>query len=141
LLPGHQTFSKIGVNRLTRYWFWYRIGIALIPNVLLTIVSLFLIINPLHHSAYSFHPIFALNISVFMFGLYVAICTVHVILVYSNELGFDNVTMWYGITYIEVGSQSVLALFYLAMMVYSCIAVHKWRMAKKRVIVELGNVD
>lgn len=76
-----------------------------------------------------------------MFGLYVAICAVHVILVYSNESSFDNVRMWYGLTYMEVMAQCMFALLYLAMMVYSCIAVHNWRMANWIVSVTLRNMN
>jgi hypothetical protein len=111
--------------QLTRYYFWYRLGIALIPDLFLTTISLFLILSPRPHLANSFHPIFALCTSVFMFGVYVAVCAVNITLVAANEVGFHNVELWYGITYTEVLFQCALALCYLGMFVYSCKAVHK----------------
>jgi hypothetical protein len=115
----------------TRYNFWSRIGIALIPDVLLTIVTLVLILNPLHNATYSFHPIFALVSSLVMMGLYVSVAALNPIIAYSDETTFDNSGKWLNLTLAEMGVQAVLELLYLVMMVYSCVAVHKWRMAKK----------
>jgi hypothetical protein len=128
----------IRANRIARYYFWYRIGIALILDLFFTAVSLFLILNPLHHSKCSFHPAFALVVSIFMFGLYVAACAVNVTLVAANKIGFHNMDLWYRITYAEDMCQGALALGYFSMLGYSCMAVHEWRMARKLACVELS---
>jgi hypothetical protein len=130
---GQRTFRIASISAVltrppARYYFWYRIGIALIPDLFVTTISVFLIIDVL--PALSFHPIFALIVSVSMFFLYVAICAINISLVAANEIGLINVESWYSITYGEAMFQVILALCYLAMFVYSCIAVHKWRMAK-----------
>lgn len=66
-----------------------------------------------------------------MFLLYVQVCWLNPLLAYSNEVGFHNVSKWYDLAYAETGVQVVLCLFWLALMVCSCMAVHKWKEAKK----------
>lgn len=76
-----------------------------------------------------------------MFGLYFNACFWNSLIVASNENGFDNLTTWYNLTYVEAGFEATLALCYASMTVYSCIAVHRWRKEKKEVderYLELG---
>ncbi|KAF2824494.1 hypothetical protein CC86DRAFT_371811 [Ophiobolus disseminans] len=113
------------------YHFWLRIGLALIPDVLVTLTSLVLILNPLHHSTYSFHPIFALVSSIFLLSLYVNVCWLNPLIAYSNEVSFHNHQIWNKIVFAETAFEVVLCLCWIAMMGFSCVAVHKWRMAKK----------
>jgi hypothetical protein len=130
---SYHTLS-LRTTRLTntaRHNFWLRIGIALIPDALLTILTLILILNPLHHATYSFHPVFALVSSLVMMGLYVSVAFMNPFMAYSSEVPFRFSDKWYTLAFVEAGVQGLLSLLCLAMVVYSCLAVHKWRMAKK----------
>ncbi|KAH7064127.1 hypothetical protein BKA63DRAFT_428289 [Paraphoma chrysanthemicola] len=113
------------------YEFWFRIGIALIPDVILTLIYLILIFNPLHHSTYSLHPVFALVASICMLGLYATVCWLNPFIMLCNEIGFPNVEKWYLIVWAETGMQATLALMWIAMMISSCRAVHAWRKGRK----------
>lgn len=114
-----------------RYSFWSRIGFALIPDVVLTVVTLVLILNPLHHSTYSFHPIFALTSSLIMFIIYVQASWLNPFIAYANEVSFNNSSQWLTLVYAETGFQVALCLAWVAMVVCSCVAVHKWRVGRK----------
>jgi hypothetical protein len=113
------------------YHFWLRIGLALIPDVIVTLLYLVLIFNPLHDSTYSLHPIFALVTSIAMIVLYANVCWLNPMIAYSNEVGFHNMQIWEKITWVETGFEVVLCLCWIAMMVGSCVAVHRWRIAQK----------
>jgi hypothetical protein len=113
---------------------------ALIPDIVLTLVSLILILNPMHHSTYAFHPVFALVSSFFIMALYVQVCWLNPLSALSNEVGFNHQTTWENIVLAETGLEAVICLLWVAMLVYSCIAVHKWRMAKKSGAVNMGTM-
>ncbi|KAH4408600.1 hypothetical protein HBH92_146800 [Parastagonospora nodorum] len=119
------------------YEFWLRIGLALIPDLVYTIIAFFLILNPMHHSTYSFHPIFALVGSVLTVCLYVQVCWLGPFLAYANEVQFPNEDAWQSIVYAEAGIQVVLLLMWAGMMGLSAVAVHKWRAGKKGGVEEV----
>jgi len=120
------------LTHLASYHFWLRIGLALIPDVLFTLLSLVVILNPLHHSTYSFHPVFALVSSLVMLSLYVNVCWLNPMIAYSNEVTFHREQIWEKITWAETGMEAVLCLCWIGMMGASCVAVHGWRVEKKR---------
>ncbi|KAH8729085.1 hypothetical protein GQ44DRAFT_607729, partial [Phaeosphaeriaceae sp. PMI808] len=144
-----KSFWENEKNYLQKAWkwapynFWLRIGIAYIPDVLLTIVTLVLIFNPLHHSTYSFHPVFALSSSLVMVCLYVALSFMDPLYALSNEVPFSNSEVWEYVVFVETGVQCAIGILWILMVVYSSIAVHKWRMAKKSagVEVKMGSVE
>ncbi|CAO2652905.1 Nn.00g023160.m01.CDS01 [Neocucurbitaria sp. VM-36] len=117
------------------YAFWFRIGIALIPDALYTLLTLSLIFQTPHLSlknrTWTFHPAFALTFSIVLFGLYVSLSFLNAQIIGSNEISFHNVDSWYTLGYVELGFQGVLGLCYLGMMVCACVAVHRWRVGKK----------
>ncbi|OAL03397.1 hypothetical protein IQ06DRAFT_344654 [Phaeosphaeriaceae sp. SRC1lsM3a] len=123
------------------YHFWLRIGMALIPDVLLTLASLVLILNPMHHATYSFHPVFALVSSFVVMALYVQVCWLNPLIAGSNEVGFYNQDVWEKIVYAETAFQGIICILYIVMVVYSCVTVHNWRMAKKNKAVHMGRLD
>ncbi|KAH7072507.1 hypothetical protein FB567DRAFT_633394 [Paraphoma chrysanthemicola] len=113
------------------YQFWLRIGLALIPDIILTLIYLILILNPLHRSTYSLHPVFALVASICMLGPYATVCWLNPMIAMSNEVGFPNMEKWEQIMWAETGMQALLALMWIEMMIASCVAVHKWRKGRK----------
>ncbi|KAH7382608.1 hypothetical protein DE146DRAFT_760445 [Phaeosphaeria sp. MPI-PUGE-AT-0046c] len=125
--PGHTRYDWYWAP----YQFWPRIGMALIPDVIVTVASLVLILNPMNHATYSFHPVFALVSSFIVMALYVQVCWLNPLIALSNEVAFYNSDVWKKIVYAETAFEGIICILYIAMLVYSCIAVHKWRMAKK----------
>lgn len=123
--------SSLLANLWPSYQFWFRIGLALIPDVLVTIVSLVLILNPMHHATYSFHPVFALVSAFILWALYMQACWLNPLIARANEVGFYNMDEWEKIVYAETAFQCIICILYFTMFVYSCIAVDRWRMAKK----------
>ncbi|PSN63754.1 hypothetical protein BS50DRAFT_88067 [Corynespora cassiicola Philippines] len=105
--------------------FFFRIGIALFPDLLFTIITIVCIYTG------KLHPVTSLVVSIFGFGLYPVACFFNIITVYSNEYPFDGRESWYALGYAEAAFQAILALFYLALMVVSAIAVHRWRKLKR----------
>jgi hypothetical protein len=118
-------------NQTFSYHFWLRIGMALIPDVIVTIVYLVLILNPMHHSTYSLHPVFALVSSIVMMAMYANVTWLNVFIARSNEVGFHRSEVWEKLVYAETAFEGVICLLWIAMLVYSCVAVDKWRRAKK----------
>jgi hypothetical protein len=133
--------SKGDSNSSSSYHFWLRIGLALIPDVLLTMVSIILILNPMHHSTYSFHPVFALVTSLVMMSLYVNVCWLNPIVAMSSEVWFYNADVWDNLALAETGMQSILCIVWIVLMGYSCAAVHGWRKEKKRADVKMGRLE
>ncbi|KAF1913175.1 hypothetical protein BDU57DRAFT_521894 [Ampelomyces quisqualis] len=127
-------------NKLYCYHFWLRIGMALIPDITLALISFILILNPVQHSIYSFHPVFALMSSFVMMVLYVQVCWLNPLIALSNKVVFNHQTAWENIVFAETGLESVICLLCIAMLVYSCIAVHKWRIARKGGMVKMGTL-
>jgi hypothetical protein len=123
--------SSLFANLWPSYQFWFRIGLALVPDVLVTIVSLVLILNPMHHATYSFHPVFALVSSFILWALYVQACWLNPLIALANEVAFYNMDVWEKIVYAETAFQGIICILYFTMFVYSCIAVDRWRKAKK----------
>ncbi|KAF2023039.1 hypothetical protein EK21DRAFT_81721, partial [Setomelanomma holmii] len=113
------------------YQFWLRIGIALIPDILVTLLTLILLLNPLHHATYSFHPVFALVSSFCMFGLYVGVCFLNPLFALSNEVAFHNMDIWERIVFVETGFEGVICLCWVGMMGLSAVAVHRWRVGRR----------
>jgi hypothetical protein len=128
-------------NSLSSYRFWLRIGLALIPDLLLTLVSLVLILNPMHHSTYSFHPVFALVTSFVMMSLYVNVSWLNHIVAMSREVWFVNADTWESLVLVETGFQGVLCIVWIVLVGYSCAAVHWWRKEKRGAAVKLGRLD
>ncbi|KAH7379536.1 hypothetical protein BKA66DRAFT_494854 [Pyrenochaeta sp. MPI-SDFR-AT-0127] len=126
------------------YSFWFRIGIALVPELVYTTSTVALILGTptlsLKGRTWTFHPAFALTFSIGLLGLYALVATFNTLIVYSNEVSFYNLQYWYFIAYVEAGLQAVLGLSYLGMMVLSSVAVHRWRIGKIR-SEELGDAD
>jgi hypothetical protein len=114
---------------------------AFFPDLLFTLISLILILNPMHHSTYAFHPIYALVSSFIMFILYAMVCWLNPFVMYGDESSFEESDTWLKIAFAETGLQVVLCLLWGAMMVFSCIAVHKWRMAKKNGAVKMETLQ
>jgi hypothetical protein len=109
--------------------------------VLVTFVTLVLILNPLHHSTYSLHPVFALVSSFCMMGLYVSVCWLNPLFALSNEVGFHNSQVWEKIVFAETGFEAVLCLCWIGMLVLSCVAVHRWRSGRRGGVVRMGRVE
>jgi hypothetical protein len=101
-----------------------RIGIALLPELVSIILT-----HTLFHFG-KFHPVYALTQSIILFGLYLSCLMLNLIVVASDETSFDHTDTWHNICYGEVALQGVLALFWIVLGVFSCIAVHKWRREK-----------
>lgn len=101
---------------------------ALIPDIVLTILSAFLMAYPSHRPTSWFHPVFALVSSIFLFSIYLQVCWLNIIVAYSDERQRGS---WMSLVWFEVVLQAFLTLMWLAMMVYSCVAVHRWRKTKK----------
>lgn len=114
---------------------------ALIPDVVLTLVSFILILNPMHHSTYSFHPIFALVSSFVMMAMYAQVCWLNPLIALSNEVAFDYSESWQKIVFAETAFECVICFLWIAMLVYSCVAVHKWRMGKKNGEVKMASLE
>jgi hypothetical protein len=55
----------------------------------------------------------------------------NLLLVWSNEVAFENVHVWARLCYAEMGFQGVLAVVWVGMGVCGCVAVHKWRVGRK----------
>jgi hypothetical protein len=100
-------------------------------DLLLTIISLVLILNPLHRATYAFHPVFALVQSLIMWLLWATVSASNASLAWSEETFFEHRREWEQIAFAETGFQAAIFLLWVAMMVLSCIAVHRWRRAKK----------
>jgi hypothetical protein len=92
----------------------------------------------MHHSTYSFHPIFALVGSVLTVCLYIQVCWLGPFLAYANEVQFPNEDAWQSIVYAEAGIQVVLLLMWAGMMGLSAVAVHKWRAGKRGEVEEVS---
>jgi hypothetical protein len=114
---------------------------ALVPDVLVTVFSLVLILNPMHHATYSFHPVFALVSSFVVMALYVQVCWLNPLVALSSEVAFYNRDVWEKIAFAETAFESIICILYIAMLVYSCIAVHRWRKAKKNKAVHMGRLS
>jgi membrane protein YdbS with pleckstrin-like domain len=71
-------------------------------------------------------------------ALYVQVCWLCPLIALSNEVGFDGQNSWENLALAETGFEAVICLLWMAMMVYSCMAVHKWRMAKKSGAIKMG---
>jgi hypothetical protein len=123
---------------VSRKDWWFRTGFALIPDVLITLVTLVAI--PI--GAGFFHPILALSLSLPMIGLYAAFSFLHTIIIYGDESNNYNKKGWDNLGYVEVGLQATLGLCYIGMAVMSCVAVHQWRRAKRNErLAQVGDVE
>lgn len=109
-----------------------RIGIYLVPDLVLTLVMLVFIPKRW------WHPITALVTSILWFGLWLCACFFNILLIESNEIPFDNVRQWYNWGYAEGTFQALIAVMYVIMMVFAAHAVHRWRMRPSRNAVEEG---
>jgi hypothetical protein len=138
--PQHIS-SLSAFNISSRYHFWLRIGIALIPDALLTLVSLVLILNPMHHSTYSFHPVFALTTSLIMMSLYINVVWLNPIIALSNEIDFPHSSAWYNMALTETGIQVLLCITWILLMGYSCAAVRNWRATKNPKAVKMARIE
>lgn len=124
-------------NNSSSYNFWFRIGMAYFPDLLFTLVSLVLILNPMHRATYAFHPVFALVQSLIMFLMWAVVSGLNPALAYSEETFFKKRREWEQIAYAETGFQVAVCLLWVAMLALSCIVVHRWRGAKKSVDVRM----
>jgi hypothetical protein len=145
---GHGAVSLINsasisttTNNFSSYNFWFRIGMAYFPDLLFTLVSHILILNPMHRATYAFHPVFALVQSLIMFLMWAAVSGLNPALAYSEETFFEKRREWGQIAYVEAGFQVAVCLLWVAMLVLSCVAVHRWRGAKKSENVRIGALD
>jgi hypothetical protein len=125
---------------LPSYHFWLRIGMAYFLDLLCTLISLVLILNPMHRATYAFHPVFALVQSLIMAIMWAAVSGTNPSLAWSEETFFEQRHEWEQIAYAETGFQVAICLLWGAMVVLSCIAVHRWRSAGKGGNVRMGPV-
>jgi hypothetical protein len=113
-------------SKLTYYSadFFFRIGIALLPDILSMILT--------HALLYKqrFHPVFALAQALVVFCLYPSAFTMNLIVVYSDETGYPYIDAWQRLCWGEIGLQAVLMVLWTAFVICACIAVHKWRGVK-----------
>jgi hypothetical protein len=104
---------------------------ALIPDVIVTLVSFVLILNPMHHSTYSFHPVFALVSSIAFMALWLTVSWLNPFIAVASEVDFHHRSVWEKLVFAETAFEAVLCLLWIAMLVYSSVAVDRWRIAKK----------
>jgi len=111
---------------LNRHNFWWRIGIFLLIDAIISLtLALLIYLGKLH-------PVTALVAAILAFGNWFAACFINVLLVYSNEISFPKLDDWRTLGYTEAVFQALIAVFYLAMMGYAAKAVHEWRKEKAR---------
>jgi hypothetical protein len=113
---------------------------AYFPDLLFTLISLVLILNPMHRATYAFHPVFALVQSLVMAIMWAAVSGTNPALAWSEETFFEQRQEWEQIAYAETGFQVAVCLLWGAMVVLSCIAVHRWRSAGKNGDVRMEQV-
>jgi hypothetical protein len=66
-----------------------------------------------------------------MWLLWATVSASNASLAWSEETFFEHRREWEQIAFAETGFQAAIFLLWVAMMVLSCIAVHRWRRAKK----------
>ncbi|KAF2877534.1 hypothetical protein BDV95DRAFT_481972, partial [Massariosphaeria phaeospora] len=103
------------------YSFWLRIGLSLVPELLLTPCQIYSV------ATQRWHPVSALVTSLISCGLWACALSLNVMLVFSNETGFPNLSAWYDLCYTEAGLQGVIALIYLVLMGFAAAAVHRYK--------------
>lgn len=59
------------------------------------------------------------------------------LIAWSNELGFYNRDVWEKLAFVETGLQGIIGLCYIGMILFSSVALHRWRVGK-RGIEQLG---
>lgn len=129
--------------------FWFRIGLALISDMIYTFVTLVLIFQTpslsIKSQTLTFHPAVALTFSLVLVSLYTFACFLNVLIVRSQEVSVDDLNARYKIIYVECWFQAILEMCYILMTISSCIAVHQWRVGKKCVrevlLVAVGHND
>lgn len=114
-------------NRAT---FFFRTGLALLPDILSVLLTQTLL--PKQH----FYPIYALTQALVLFCLYPSIFTINLIIVYSDETGHPYIDTWQRLCWSEMGLQAVLMVMWTALVIYACIAVHKWRGVKAKEVLK-----
>ncbi|KAF2661909.1 hypothetical protein K491DRAFT_710336 [Lophiostoma macrostomum CBS 122681] len=77
------------------------------------------------------HPIFALVGSICGFGLWLSFAVLDAIVAYSGEFYFTHMDSWESLCYAESGLMAVMTMLYVAMLVFSSMAVHRYRKSKQ----------
>ncbi|KAF2002229.1 hypothetical protein P154DRAFT_521059 [Amniculicola lignicola CBS 123094] len=106
--------------------FFLRFGVSTFPELVYTIYSLWAI------SASKFHPVTAISCSTIMFCLWTSGAFLMIFLAMSSELMYEMNYAWERLCYGEGGLMLAIAALYIAMMVFSGIAVHRWRAEKRK---------
>jgi len=115
--PNQQNQS----NTSHRHNFWLRIGIALLSDSILTILTSICIFKG------NWHPIAALSTSIVWCGLWTLCATWNALFAARDEVEFDRVEEWYRLCYAEVGLQVAMAVAYVGMAWFAGVAVSRWR--------------
>ncbi|CAI6333782.1 unnamed protein product [Periconia digitata] len=105
--------------------FWTRIGIALIPDVIITFVAIFCMLTQ------KWHPITALCSTVVLSALWLFCAVINSLITYSGETiyfaNMDYRDRWDAMCFAETGLQAAIAVMYMVMMGFAAKAVHVWR--------------
>jgi hypothetical protein len=117
------TNNRLTIVRSADFWVRWA-GILIIPEGLHIITQ----VIALTYNAY--HPITAITTSCIFFCLWVITALLNAFLSYSSELSFPRNIDWGNICYGEAGLQGLGALLYAGMIVFSGIAVHRYRKEK-----------
>lgn len=74
----------------------------------------------------------ALTVSLIMLPLYGLTITMQILSIMGQEVPLEDAWPWNKVAIVEATVQAVIALLYVIMVCYSCVAVHRWRRASGR---------
>lgn len=105
---------------------------ALIPDLLTSLITIILILNPLHKATISYHPIYALISSFCLFALYTNCAWLNWLVPYSNEVNFAGRDAWEKLCLAELAMESLVALMWFVMFVLACVATRRWDVGRRK---------
>ncbi|PVI04437.1 hypothetical protein DM02DRAFT_611463 [Periconia macrospinosa] len=124
LLRGWLSDERYGHPFSSVDQFWWRIGLALLPDAAITFIQTWGLCTQ------HWHPITALVSSVALCALWFTVAFLNPFVAYNNEYRFENDETWEKLCYAEAGFQAVISLLYAVMAGFAAKGIHVWRKSR-----------